>query len=97
MAHYSLPQQKKPSLELYKRVNGYQHIVLQWDAVPLLDAGGLNALSHFIEALPPEVDLSIAELQFQPLKTLARAQVVPIENKLMFYSTLNDALVGKLD
>ncbi|WP_276921141.1 C4-dicarboxylic acid transporter DauA [Frischella perrara] len=88
---------EKTFLELYKRVNGYQHIVLQWDAVPLLDAGGLNALSHFIEALPPEVDLSIAELQFQPLKTLARAQVVPIENKLMFYSTLNDALVGKLD
>ncbi|MBX4132546.1 C4-dicarboxylic acid transporter DauA [Frischella sp. Ac48] len=88
---------EKIFLELYNRINGYKHIVLQWDAVPLLDAGGLNALTHFIDALPADVDLSIAELQFQPLKTLARAKLLPIENKLAFYSTLSEALTDKLN
>jgi sulfate permease, SulP family len=86
---------EKTFLALYSRINGYQHIVLQWDAVPLLDAGGLNALIHFIDALPEHVDLAIAELQFQPLKTLARANVMPIPNKLMFYSTIDEALADK--
>lgn len=87
---------EKTFLALYGRINGYKHIVLQWDAVPILDAGGLNALIHFIDALPKDVDLSIAELQFQPLKTLARAKIVPIPGKLMFYSTLDEALDNKL-
>lgn len=82
-------------LELYQKINGYQHIILQWDAVPILDAGGLNALIHFIDELPEQVDLSICELQFQPLKTLARAKIVPIPNKLMFFSTLDEALKDK--
>ncbi|OCG56923.1 MULTISPECIES: C4-dicarboxylic acid transporter DauA [unclassified Gilliamella] len=82
-------------LEIYQKINGYQHIILQWDAVPILDAGGLNALIHFIDELPENVDLSICELQFQPLKTLARAKIVPISNKLMFYSTLDEALKDK--
>lgn len=83
-------------LELYNRINGYKHIVLQWDAVPLLDAGGLNAFTHFIHELPEGVTLSVAELQFQPLKTLARAKIIPIPDKLMFYATLDEALVDKL-
>ncbi|WP_294612734.1 C4-dicarboxylic acid transporter DauA [uncultured Gilliamella sp.] len=82
-------------LELYQKINGYHHIVLQWDAVPILDAGGLNALIHFIDELPEQVDLSICELQFQPLKTLARAKIVPVPNKLMFFSTLDEALKDK--
>ncbi|XKM13428.1 C4-dicarboxylic acid transporter DauA [Orbaceae bacterium ac157xtp] len=86
---------EKTFLELYHQINGFEHIVLQWDAVPILDAGGLNALNHFIQELPDGVDVSIAELQFQPLKTLAHARVTPIENKLMFYSTLAEALEGK--
>ncbi|WP_294844778.1 C4-dicarboxylic acid transporter DauA [uncultured Gilliamella sp.] len=82
-------------LELYQKINGYENIVLQWDAVPILDAGGLNALIHFIDELPEQVNLSICELQFQPLKTLARAKILPIPNKLMFYSTLDEALKDK--
>ncbi|OCG07110.1 C4-dicarboxylic acid transporter DauA [Gilliamella sp. wkB178] len=81
--------------ELYQKINGYHHIILQWDAVPILDAGGLNALIRFIDELPEQVDLSICELQFQPLKTLARAKITPIPNKLMFFSTLEEALKDK--
>ncbi|MDF7666826.1 C4-dicarboxylic acid transporter DauA [Orbaceae bacterium ESL0727] len=81
--------------EIYKKINHHRHIVLQWDAVSILDAGGLNALIHFINELPEGVDLSICELQFQPLKTLARAKIVPIPQKLLFYSTLDEALKDK--
>uniref|UniRef100_UPI0026EE3009 STAS domain-containing protein n=1 Tax=Lonsdalea britannica TaxID=1082704 RepID=UPI0026EE3009 len=78
--------------ELLVRSKEYQTIVLQWDAVPVLDAGGLNALLRFIELLPTEKRLVITDIPFQPLKTLARANVVPIENRLTFYPTLEQAL-----
>ncbi|CAI0825343.1 C4-dicarboxylic acid transporter DauA [Serratia proteamaculans] len=78
--------------ELLVRSESYDVIVLQWDAVPVLDAGGLDALQRFIEALPPGKQLVITDMPFQPLKTLARARVQPIEGKLHFYATLPEAL-----
>lgn len=78
--------------ELHQKTENYQTIVLQLDAVPILDAGGLNALQHFVDTLPKGKQLLICELQFQPLKTLARAQVSPIEGRLSFHQTLNDAI-----
>lgn len=80
--------------ELHLKSEQYQNIVLQWDAVPILDAGGLNALQHFVDILPEGKQLLISDIQFQPLKTLARAQVAPIENRLSFYQTLPDALTS---
>ncbi|WP_413503277.1 C4-dicarboxylic acid transporter DauA [Serratia grimesii] len=80
--------------ELLVRSENYDVIVLQWDAVPVLDAGGLDALQRFIEALPPGKQLAITDMPFQPLKTLARARVQPIEGKLHFYATLPEALAA---
>lgn len=80
--------------ELLVRSESYDVIVLQWDAVPVLDAGGLDALQRFIEALPPGKELVITDMPFQPLKTLARARVQPIEGKLHFYATLPEALTA---
>ncbi|CAI2484253.1 C4-dicarboxylic acid transporter DauA [Serratia proteamaculans] len=80
--------------ELLVRSENYDVIVLQWDAVPVLDAGGLDALQRFIEALPPGKQLVITDMPFQPLKTLARARVQPIEGKLHFYATLPEALTA---
>ncbi|MBO1502887.1 C4-dicarboxylic acid transporter DauA [Serratia proteamaculans] len=80
--------------ELLVRSESYDVIVLQWDAVPVLDAGGLDALQRFIEALPPGKQLVITDMPFQPLKTLARARVQPIEGKLHFYATLPEALTA---
>src|SRR5699024_12412528 len=49
----------------------HKGLVLYLDAVPLLDAGGLNAFMHFVEqAQQHNVELIIADLQFQPLRTL---------------------------
>ncbi|MEA9391053.1 C4-dicarboxylic acid transporter DauA [Acerihabitans sp. TG2] len=67
-------------------------IILQWDAVPVLDAGGLQAFRNFYEHLPLEKRLVITDIPFQPLKTLARANIIPIPGRLVFFSTLPDAL-----
>lgn len=78
--------------ELLARTEDYQTVVLQWDAVPVLDAGGLHALQRFIEVLPEGKHLVITDIPFQPLKTLARALIQPVEGRLSFYSTLPEAL-----
>jgi len=67
-------------------------IILQWDAVPVLDAGGLQAFRNFCERLPQGKRLVITDIPFQPLKTLARANIIPIPGRLTFFSTLPDAL-----
>lgn len=78
--------------ELLARSKDYQTVVLQWDAVPVLDAGGLNALRRFLEILPADKQLVITDIPFQPLKTLARARIQPIAGRLSFYATLPEAL-----
>lgn len=68
-------------------------LVLYMDGVPLLDAGGLAALSKLINKChKSKTQLIIADLQFQPLKTLARAGVKPVPGRLSFYPTLREAL-----
>ncbi len=62
---------------LLAQAAGKRVIVMQWDAVPVLDAGGLDALQRFIERLPDGCELRICHLEFQPLRTLARAGVQP--------------------
>jgi SulP family sulfate permease len=67
-------------------------IVLQWDAVPVLDAGGLQAFVRFSEHLAADKQLIVTDIPFGPLKTLARANIHPIEGRLAFYPTLTQAL-----
>ncbi|WP_417614722.1 C4-dicarboxylic acid transporter DauA [Oceanisphaera sp.] len=68
-------------------------VILYMDAVSILDAGGQAALSRFVQQCQQrKIEVVIADLQFQPLKTLARAGVQPIANELSFYSTLQEAL-----
>mgnify|MGYP001478805464 FL=1 len=72
---------------------GQRGLVLYMDAVPLLDAGGLNAFLRFVEdAKTLGFELVIADLQFQPLRTLARAGVEPIEQQLRFTPTMTEAI-----
>jgi sulfate permease, SulP family len=60
--------------ELQSRSAGKKVIVLLWDRVAVLDAGGVNALRNFIDNLTEGTEVRIAEIPFQPLKTLARAE-----------------------
>ncbi|EON93382.1 transporter [Marinobacter lipolyticus SM19] len=67
--------------------------ILYMDGVTVLDAGGLSALNKLVEICRAEgTRIVIADLQFQPLKTLARAGVEPVEGVSSFYSSLDAAL-----
>ncbi|TQQ92646.1 C4-dicarboxylic acid transporter DauA [Cronobacter sakazakii] len=79
---------------LLAQAAGKRVIVMQWDAVPVLDAGGLDALQRFIERLPDGCELRICHLEFQPLRTLARAGVQPIPGRLAFFPGSNAALAA---
>ncbi len=78
--------------DILQRSENYQTIILQWDAVPILDAGGLDAFLRFSDALPADKQLLITDIPFQPLKTLAHANVHPIAGRSTFYPTLAQAL-----
>ncbi len=68
-------------------------LLLYLDGVPLLDAGGVAAMNKLIVQCEKNgCQISFADWQFQPLKTLARAGIKPIEGVSSFYSTLAEAL-----
>ena len=77
---------------LLQQAEGKRVVVMLWDAVPVLDAGGLDALQRFIERLPQGCELRICQLEFQPLRTLARAGVQPIPGRLAFFPDQASAL-----
>lgn len=67
--------------------------ILYMDGVTILDAGGLSALSKLIATCERDgTPIIIADLQFQPLRTLARAGVKPVAGVCEFYPTLDEAL-----
>ena len=71
--------------DLESRIAGKRVVVLKWDAVPVLDAGGLDAFQRFVKRLPEGCELRVSNLEFQPLRTMARAGVQPIPGRLSFY------------
>nr|MDQ2694244.1 C4-dicarboxylic acid transporter DauA [Pseudomonadota bacterium] len=79
--------------ELALVARGARGIVLYLDAVPILDAGGLASLNRLIESCQREgTEVYFADWQFQPLKTLARAGVRPVEGVSRFFPSLREAL-----
>lgn len=79
--------------ELSLKVDGLKGLVLYLDAVPLLDAGGLSALQKFLDKCRRlGTQVIIADVQFQPLRTLRRAEVTPQPGVLEFVPTLEEAL-----
>lgn len=68
-------------------------VILYMDGVTLLDSGGVSALNELTAFCAKEKKkILIADLQFQPLKTLSRAKVKPVTGVTSFYSTLNEAI-----
>lgn len=79
--------------ELALRAEDKRGVLLYMDGVPILDAGGLAALDGFLREMERRgTAVVIADLQFQPLKTLARARVTPIPGSLQFATTLEAGL-----
>ncbi len=82
--------------ELLAQVGEHKVLILQMEAVSILDAGGLSAFQQFAKRMAKSgVQLKVAELQFQPLKTLARAKVRPVPGELEFYGSLEEAIRGE--
>jgi SulP family sulfate permease len=79
-------------IDLSQRIEKNKIIILQWDAVPVLDAGGLDAFQRFVDKLPEGCELRVTNLEFQPLRTLARAGVQPIPGRLAFFPDVQAAL-----
>lgn len=79
--------------ELAHASAGAAGIVLQLDAVPLLDSGGTSSLNRLVDHLRQQgTQLILAELLPQPKGTLQRARVVPEKGVLEFAPTLRSAL-----
>jgi len=69
-------------------------LILYMDGVTLLDAGGLSALNKLLAACEHDgTRIIIADLQYQPLRALARAGVAPVTGVSRFTLTLAEALV----
>lgn len=70
-----------------------QGIVLYLDGVTILDAGGLSALNKFLDtSAKSQTQVYLADFQYQPLKTLAKARFKPDNNVCTVYPALSDAL-----
>ncbi|AIR07319.1 transporter [Cedecea neteri] len=80
--------------QLGQQVPGHRVVILQWAAVPVLDAGGLDAFQRFVEKMPEGCELRVTNLEFQPLRTLARAGVRPIPGRLAFFPDVQAALAA---
>jgi SulP family sulfate permease len=79
--------------ELANTIDPGTGVILQLESVPVLDGGGLAALEKFIEKCRKQNSpVILSELQFQPLKTLRKANIEAVDGELMFAPTLDVAV-----
>ncbi len=79
--------------ELAHMADGKRRLIVLMDGVSLLDAGGLSALNRFIGLCQQrQQQLVLCELQFQPLKTLAKAELTSIPGLFSLSANLPEAL-----
>lgn len=68
-------------------------LILYMDSVTMLDAGGLSAMQAFMSHCEKQqMQVIFADLQFQPLRTLAKAGIQPKEGVYWFTKSLSEAL-----
>ncbi|MAT50322.1 MAG: C4-dicarboxylic acid transporter DauA [Porticoccaceae bacterium] len=79
--------------ELAGLIHNKKGIVLNMEGVSIMDAGGLSAFTKLIAKCQRDnCRIVVADLQFQPLRTLARAGVKPVDGLLSFSPTLAEAV-----
>jgi len=68
-------------------------ILLCMESMTLLDAGGLTAFNRFRKAMAAQdTSVWVTDLQFQPLRTLAKAGVKSVRDPREFFSSLEEAV-----
>ncbi|WP_373603061.1 C4-dicarboxylic acid transporter DauA [Aggregatibacter sp. HMT-949] len=67
-----------------------KHIVLQCDAVTVLDTGGIHALTRFVQHMLPHQQLYMCNMQFQPLRMLVKSNSTSELQKINFSVDLNE-------
>ncbi|UQB42391.1 C4-dicarboxylic acid transporter DauA [Thiomicrospira microaerophila] len=78
--------------ELIEELPNQRGIIIQMDAVTILDSGGLSALRRFVASAEKQgVDVYLSELQFQPLRTLARYGLDKFGTHFKLFSSLEEA------
>ena len=79
--------------EIPSRMTTLDGVILYMDGVTILDAGGVAAMNKLVAYCAKEgKQIFFADLQFQPLKTLARANIKPLSGVTSFFPTLNEAI-----
>jgi len=79
--------------ELAQLSQGKKGVILYLDGVSILDSGGVAALNKFIASCTKDnIHVYLADFQFQPLKTLAKAKFKPDGVICETFSTLAGAL-----
>lgn len=69
------------------------NVILYLDNVTMLDAGGVSALTKLIAHCEKVgAQLTLTDVQFQPLKTLTKANIKPVDGTLRLYPRLDNAL-----
>lgn len=68
-------------------------IILYMGDVTMLDAGGLSALTKLIQQCKEQgTKIVLSDLQYGPLKALARAKIKPVDGVSYYFSKLDDAI-----
>lgn len=79
--------------ELARMAVGKKRLIVLMDGVSLLDAGGLSALNRCLNICQQQQQqLILCDLQFQPLKTLAKAELTHIPGLFSLSANLTEAL-----
>lgn len=68
-----------------------RYIVLQCDAVTVLDEGGIQALTRFIQNMPASQQLYLCNMQFQPLRALVKANRLKEIQQINFATDLEES------
>ena len=81
------------TIKPYIRITRFKHIVLQCDAVTVLDTGGIHALTHFVQHMLPHQQIYLCNMQFQPLRMLVKSNSVPELQKLIMVRIYKMSLI----
>ena len=68
-------------------------VVLKWDAVPVLDAGGLDAFQRFVKRLPEGCELRVSNRNSSPCAPW-RVRACSRSGRLAFYPNREAALAN---